>query len=147
MATFTSKQYGQYPLHLALKRVSWTTDTHVIQLLASSYTPDQDNHAFQSSLSGELATGGGYTAGGQALANKTATYDPTTNTTKLDADDASWPSSTLTWRTAVIADTSPGSAATNPLESFHQGDVDTVSSGGTTTVQFNAAGIHTFVAA
>jgi len=115
-------------------------------LHTSSYTPDQDNHDFQNDLTNELATAGGYTVGGQALANKTATYDGASNTTKLDADDAAWTSSTLTWRTAVIVDTTPGSSATNPLESYHQGDVDTVSSGGTTTIVFNAAGIHTFTA-
>lgn len=104
-------------------------------------------HDFANDLSGELPTAGGYTVGGISLANKTATYDGASNTTKLDADDATISVSTLQWRTAVILSTVGGTAATNPLCSYHLGDVDTISSGGATTIQFNSAGIHTFVAA
>ncbi len=146
MAVFTSRQYGQLNLHRGAKRINWTADTHVVTLHTATYAPDQDVHDFQNDLTSELPTANGYTVGGIALANKTATYDGATNTVKEDADDVVWNPSTLTWRTVVVTDTTPGTAATNPVESYHQGDVDTVSSGGATTLQFNASGIHVFTA-
>lgn len=147
MATFTCKLYGQALLHLARKRMDLVSDTVKLTLHTSSYTPDQDAHDFANDLTNELGTAGGYTAGGATLANKTVTYDSATNTTIFDADDVSWTSSTLTWRTAVFSDTTPGTAATNPLISFAQGDADTVSTGGTTTVVMPATGIARFTAA
>lgn len=147
MATFTGKQYGQMALHLARKRVDWVSDNIYIQLHTSSYTPDQDVHDFQNDLANEHAATGGYTTGGFLLDNKTATYDGSSNTTKLDADDEVVSSSTLTWRTAVIVDESPGTAATNPLLGYNQGDADTISTGGATNINFAAAGVFTFVAA
>lgn len=41
---------------------SWTWTLHT-----SSYTPDRNAHDFVNDLSGELTTGGGYTAGGVAM--------------------------------------------------------------------------------
>lgn len=147
MATFTAKQYGQFALHLALKRVGWTTDDIRLLLLGSGYTPNQDTHDFADDLTSELATAGGYTVGGIALANKTATYDGSTNITKLDSDDITISSSTLTWRTGAFVNATPGTAATNPLLGYNQGDADTISTGGATTITMNVAGIFTFTAA
>jgi hypothetical protein len=147
MATFTAKQYGQAALHLALKRCDLVNDTIKLTLHTSTYTPDQDAHDFQNDLANELGTAGGYTAGGVSLANKTVTYTAGTNVVMFDADDVSISSSTLTWRTAVISDTTPGTAATNPLLAYYQGDADTVSTGGTTTITVAAGGLMTFTAA
>jgi hypothetical protein len=147
MATFTGKQYGQAALHLARKRCDLLNDTVKLTLHTSTYTPDQDVHDFQDDLANELSTAGGYTAGGVTLANKTVAYTAGTNTVTFDADDVTISNSTLTWRTAVISDTTPGTAATNPLLAYYQGDADTVSTGGPTTITVASVGLMTFVAA
>lgn len=115
----TASWYGQSSLGqysaTAGRRVDWVGHTIVVTLHTATYTPNQDTHVFQSDLTNELATGGGYTAGGLTLAGKTTAYDATTNETRLDANDALWAAMTNTFRYAVVACTTPGSAATNPL--------------------------------
>lgn len=138
---FTSKLYGNALLAFAQKKISWTSDTLKLTLHTSAYNPDQDVHDFANDLTGELTTGGGYTAGGVTLTGATATYDGATNTLILDTDDVVINSSTLTWRTAVISDSTPGTSATNPLIAYFQSDADIVSSGGTTTITMPATGI------
>jgi hypothetical protein len=144
MAVFSGALYGQAMLHLARKRADLLGDNIVLRLHTSLYVPDKDLHDFQDDLTAELATGGGYTAGGVSLANKTVTYDAAADTTIFDADDVSIANSTLTWRVATFSDSTPGLATTNPLLSYQVGDVDTVSSGGTTTITMPATGILRF---
>lgn len=57
--------------------VNYLTGDVRCYLLKSTYTPDYDAHDYLDDLvlaTNELATGGGYTAGGQALTSKTKTY-------------------------------------------------------------------------
>lgn len=68
-------------------------------LLTSSYTPDETD-AVYGDLSNEVANGNGYTTGGVTLANVTITE--TSDVAKLDADDATWTSSTFSCRYAVV---------------------------------------------
>ena len=144
---FTAKIYGNLPGHMGQKRINFLTDTFKLTLHTSTYVPDQDNHSFQSSLTNELATGSGYTAGGATLTSLTFTYNAATNTWTWDAADVTFVSSTLTWRTAVITDTTPGTAATNPLICYFQETADVVSTGGSTIIQFSASGIIQFIVA
>lgn len=123
------------------KRADFLLDDIRGTLHASTYVPNKDTHAFVSDLTGELATGGGYTLGGVALANKTVTYDASTDTTIFDSDDISITSSTLTWRTIVFSDRTPGTAATQPLIANAVGDSDTVSTGGTLTITLATGGL------
>lgn len=99
----------------ALSDVDWTADTIKVALTSSGYTPDQDAHEFFSSVTNELATANGYTAGGATLASKTLTYDAATNQVRLDAADVSWTAvGTLTAARAVVYK-STGTAGTSPL--------------------------------
>lgn len=138
---FTGELYGQALLHLARKRVDLLNDDIRLLLLTNAYTFDKDGHDFADDLTNELPTAGGYTAGGISLANKTVTYDTSTNVTVFDADDISIPSSTLTWRKASVVDWTPATAATRPLLVYQASDADIVSSGGTTTITMPATGI------
>ena len=138
---FTGTLYGNFFLHLARKRIDLLSDTIKGTLHTSTYTPNKDTHDYQDDLTNELGTGGGYTAGGFTLANKTVTYDSATDTVVFDADDQVYSSSTLTWRICVFADASPGTAATNPLIAYMVSDADIISSGGDTTIQMPATGI------
>ena len=85
----------------------------------------------------ELATTGGYTQGGAALAGKAVTEAATT---KWDATDLAWTSASFTATHAVIWD---DTVVTNDLIcSIDFGGNKTVSSG-TFTISWNAAGIIT----
>jgi hypothetical protein len=137
----TSRLYGNAPLLALSKKIDWLNDTIKVQLHTSAYTPDQDVHDFQNDLTGEVAAGGGYATGGVTLTGKTLTYTGATNIVAASASDAVWASSTITARTAVVIDTTPGTTATNPLIAYHQSDVDISSAGGEYRVAWAAAGI------
>ncbi|WP_280393257.1 hypothetical protein [Nocardia wallacei] len=110
-------------------------------LHTSAYTLDLDNHRYQSSLTNELATGNGYTAGGLTLANKALAYDATTNTAWVDCDDLTWDPSTLTARYLAIADTNSGAAATNPLIALIDFEANKSSDNGPFKVAINVTGV------
>lgn len=84
-------QYGQFMLGLvsatAARRIDWVGDTIKLALVTSAYSPDQDTHVFWSDVStAELATGNGYTTGGNTIAGtKAVTYNAGTNQTRLTA--------------------------------------------------------------
>jgi hypothetical protein len=120
--------------------VDWINDTIVCQLHTSTYVPNQDTDEFQSDLTNEVS-GTGYTTGGVTLGSKTATYTGGTNTIALDAADATWASSTITARVAVVIDTQSGSSSTNPLILYQLSSVDVSTTSGTFTVQWSASGL------
>lgn len=142
MATGTGKWYGQVLGGAFNKEIDLvgTPDTLKVTLHTSSYTPDLDNHDFQNDLTNEVS-GTGYTAGGKTLTTVTFAYTAGTNTWKLDADDVSWTSSTITARYAVVADTTPASSAANRLLVLVDFGADVVSSGGNFDITWDAAGI------
>lgn len=107
--------YGQGLLKALTKEIDYVADDIRVQLHTASYVPNQDTHVYRSDLTNELATGGGYTAGGVVLASKTRTYTAGTNTITLDAADSSWAAATFTARYAVILDATPATDATKPL--------------------------------
>ena len=110
-------------------------DTFYIALYTSSYTPDATD-AVLADLSAEVANGNGYTTGGKALTG--VTWAQTAGTLKFDADDASWTTSTITARYAIIYNYTATNKNLVCLKDFGS---DQASSNGTFTVQFNANGI------
>ena len=89
----------------------------------------------------------GYTTGGATLANASIGYTAGTNVVKLDGDDVSWTSSTITARYAVIVDTTPGSSATNPVLGYVDFGADVASTNGTFTITWSTDGIFTITPA
>lgn len=142
----SAKVYGLAQKSLANKEIDWDTDTIKVMLCTSTYTPDQDTHQYKSSVTNEVS-GTGYTAGGATLTSCTSTYTSGTNVQMLDAADVSWTSSTITARYAVIYDSSPATDATRPLIAYVDFGADVVSSGGTFSITWDAAGIVTLTAA
>lgn len=74
-----AKVYRQVPAKLLNKEIDFNSDALVWTLHTSTYTPNQDTHAYVSDLTNELSTGGGYTAGttgggGLAISTPTMTY-------------------------------------------------------------------------
>jgi hypothetical protein len=115
------------------------TDTIKVALVTSAYTPNQDTHDNFDDVTNEVS-GTGYTAGGQALANKAVTADNTDNEGVFDADDVTWGSSTITARGAVVyKDT--GTPSTSKLICYIDFGSDKVSSNGNFTIAWNAEGI------
>lgn len=56
------------------KEVDWDSDSIVLTLHTSSYTPNLDTHDYVNDLTNELSTANGYTSGGATLGSKTLTY-------------------------------------------------------------------------
>jgi hypothetical protein len=136
-----SKLYGQFLSQALNKEIDWDTDTIKVALLTNSYTPDQDAHNYLDDVIANEVTGTGYTAGGNTLANKTNSYNSSTNVITLDADDTTWSSSTITARYAVIYDASPSTNATKPLIGYVDFGSDQSSSNGNFTITWDATGI------
>lgn len=135
----TAFWYGQALKAALNKEIDFDTDTIKVMLCTSTYAPNQDTHVYKDVSVTNEVTGTGYTAGGAALTTKTITYDGATNVVKLDADDVTWASSTITARYAVIYDDSP--ASNKPLLGYVDFGADQSSNNGNFTITWDAAGI------
>ena len=143
----TNKWLGQCFINAFDKEIDYLADSIVVTLHNSTFTPDQDADVYQSDWSNELSTANGYTAGGQAMGTKTNDYTSGTNVVAFKAADVVWTATgTLTARTAVTSDTTPGSAATNPLLTFHQSDSDISATDASGTFDVPVSGFATITA-
>lgn len=134
MATATVLWYGLSPKQFLAKKVDWTADTIKVSLHTVSYVPNQDTDDFFNDTSNEV-TGTAYVAGGQTLTTPTITYTSGTNVMALNGDDMVWSTSTIAnARVAVIYDSTPGTAATNPLLGYAIFNADVSTSAGTLTI-------------
>jgi hypothetical protein len=141
----TAKVFNAAITALANKEIDWGSDTIKVTLHTSAYTPNQATHDYQNDLTNEVANGNGYTTGGATLVSKTEAF--TGQVKKFDAADVTWAASTITARYAVVADTTPGTAATNPLICYVDFGADVTSSGGDFTITWDADGIFTVTVA
>ena len=71
-----AKAYRSVHVQAYSGKINYLSDTIVVTLHSPSYTPDLDAHAYVSNLTNELASGGGYTAGGLTLSGRALTYTP-----------------------------------------------------------------------
>ncbi|TLF72939.1 hypothetical protein [Nocardia cyriacigeorgica] len=142
----TAKWYGLGLSSLALKRIHWDTDDIKVMLCTSGYAPNQDTHQFKSDVTNEVA-GTNYTAGGLSLVTAAPSYNAGTNTMVLDADDLSWPNSTITARYAVVYNATPATDATRPLLGYVDFGQDVSTTAGTFSIVWDAAGVLTISAA
>lgn len=110
----TATPYGAFLTDLGLGVHNFSSDTDKVALLTSSYSPDYDTHDAYNDVSSFEVTGGGYTAGGVALAGKTWDYDGSTNRATLGATAVNWTGLSVTTRYAVIYK-STGTASTSKL--------------------------------
>ena len=118
------------------------TDTLKLMLVTSTYAPNIDTHTKRSDVTNEI-TGTGYTAGGVALTTKTVTADTTNDRGVFDADDASWATSTITARGAVIYKSRGGASSADELLLYIDFGSDITSTASTFSIVFNAIGILT----
>jgi hypothetical protein len=124
------------------KEIDFAADAIYISLHTSTFAPNQDTMDYQNDLTNELGATGGYTTGGKLLATCAVAYDAGTNVFNIDATvDPTWTSATFTAHYAVVYDSTPGTAATNPLICYIDFGADVSVTNGTFTIQFAAGGI------
>jgi len=126
--------YNRFKANLMNKIVDLEADTINVALYDNSHTFTATDTDY--TTTNELATAGGYTQGGAALAGKAVTEAATT---KWDATDLAWTSATFTAYNAVIYDITAGN---DLICSIAFGGAKTVTAG-TFTLQWDAAGIIT----
>lgn len=129
----TWKWYGNGLLNMAKGNIDLDTDTFKIMLTTSSYTPDQDAHDYRNDVTNEVS-GTGYTSGGATLSGVSVTYDSGTNELRIKWSDPTWPSSTITARTAVIYKSRGGASSADELLAYCTESGDITSTNGTFTV-------------
>lgn len=137
-----SAVYNSFKKKIADGSIDLDTDTIKVALVTSSYTVDIDVHDFFDDITNEV-TGTGYSAGGATLASKVVTVDNTNDRAYFDADDATWATSTITARGAVIYK-STGVSSTSALICYIDFGSNITSTGATFTLAFNANGILLF---
>ena len=122
---------GIHAFGTTVTRGATTPDTFNIALYTSSATLDSTTTVY--STTNEVATGGGYTAGGNTLTTVAPTSSGTT--AFLDFNDTTWSSSTITANGALIYNSTQSNKAVAVL-AFGS---DKSSSGGNFTIQFPVA--------
>ena len=146
MATGTMKWYGLAFTSLLNKEIDFQSGA-AIRWLHTNATevPDQDLDNYVDDVRANEVTGTNLAADGNLLANCTVTYTAATNVCKLDADDISVASVTVSTgiKNGHIADFTAGSDATRPLIGYVVWDTAMSPSAGTLQVTFDANGILT----
>jgi hypothetical protein len=93
--------------------VDFDTDTFKVMLVTSAYTASKRNHDKRDDVTNEV-TGTGYTAGG-VTTTCTVTLNNSTDEVTISTSGASWATSTITARGAVIYKSLGGASSADPL--------------------------------
>lgn len=131
--------YDRFKANLMNKEVDLEGDTLKIILLNNSHSFTSTHNTYSQVSANELATGSGYTSGGATLASKAVTQGATT---KFDAADVEWTSSTFSAYHAVIYDDTLGND--DLICSIDFGGAQTVTNG-TLKIEWDTDGIITLV--
>jgi len=131
------------PGKLANKEVDWDSDNIRVMAFSSSASFTQATTIYLSAIRAAELTGTGWAANGIALANKTTTDDGV-KTTKLDADDISNATTTLTnVRYFAVVDYQTAVDATSPILLWIDLGVNTSWAAQTVDIIWPAGGILT----
>lgn len=131
--------YNRFHTNMANKIIDWEADDIRVALVSSAYTPNKDDTQW-SDVSGNEISGTGYSAGGEQLSNASVTQDDSNDLTKMDGDDITWQTATVTAYYAVLYDSTLG--ANDLIECVDFG-ADKSSSEGDFKIQWDASGILT----
>lgn len=111
-----SAMYLKGRVEIGNGNVDYLADTIKVLLLDSTYVPDLTGDNFYSDVSASEIVGTGYTAGGQALANKAVNTDTPNNRAEFDADDITvWSTADFTGARYAVVYKDTGVAATSQL--------------------------------
>ena len=108
-----------------------TASTYKALLTTSAYTEDRGAHSKRSSITNEVTSSTGYTAGGNTV-TLSASLNTTTHKLTLTIPTTSWASSSITARKLIVYK-STGTAANDNLVCCIDNGVDLVSSSSTMT--------------
>jgi hypothetical protein len=125
--------YNSFLNDLVKGNVDMDTDTFKVMLVTSTYTPDKDTHAKRSSVTNEVS-GTGYTAGGATTTATVSAVDTTNDRQEITIGAASWASSTITARAAVVYKSRGGASSADELVAYIDFVSDVISSSGTFTL-------------
>ncbi len=142
----STKMYSYFPFLLILDGFANVSaaNTLKVMLCTSDYTPDQNYHSYKSDVTNEVS-GTGYTAGGKIVTGVNAIL--TLRKTYLEADNVTWPESTMTARYAVLYDYTGATDASRPLIAYIDFGQDKSSENGTFQLTWNAGGIFEIIVA
>lgn len=148
MAASNFLVYGAALASIGTGGIDLDTDTFVMALLTSAYTPAQSTHSTWADVSAaEVAAGNGYTSGGKVLSTTTTRSGLVVT---FDAGDQAWDNSTITAKYAVIVKRAGASlVSTDKLVAYSDlssGGGSLSSSAAAFSIAFNAAGIFTLTA-
>lgn len=121
------------------------TTTAKVALVTASYIPNVDTHDFWNDVSVNEVSGTGYTAGGNAVGNKSVST-PSSGVVTIDADDpATWAQNAAGFTTAryAILYKDTGNTATSPLIAYYDMTSDRGNVSGDFAIALDAAGIFT----
>lgn len=139
----SAKLYGLFFQSVFNKEVDIDSDVLKTMLCTSTYTPNQDTHRYKSDITNEVASGNGYTTGGNTITGVTVSYNSTTNVLSFTGSNMSWPTSTFVCRYGVVYDSSPSTDATRPLVGYVDFGQDMNPVNGTLSMTWDAGGIAT----
>jgi len=115
---YTTHPYTKVALSLGTKKIDFTADTFkAIALSAYTLGTTRDTAQFVADVLAVAteSSGGSYTSGGVALSSVTYTIDATNHQYVLSSAAIVFSTSAISVSHVIIADTSPGSNATNPV--------------------------------
>lgn len=138
--------YTQAIQNLGQKLFDLDTDTLVMALLTSGYTPAPDTDSTWSNVSAnEVGTGSGYTAGGVVLSGLSWAVASATN--KFTFTAPTWATFSATFKYGVVVKRAAGALAPTDLLlcyfDANSGGGSVTGGGGTLTITPNASGIFT----
>lgn len=137
--------YSNAALEMGNGNFDFSTDTYIFALLTTSYTPAPNTDSTWANVSAdEVASGGGYTAGGVVLSG--VSYTLATATTTFTATSPTWASFSATFRYGVVVRRAGGSVASSDLLLCYSdlgGGSSIIGGGGTLTVTISGSGVFT----
>jgi len=113
--------------------IDFDTDTFRVMLTTSSYTEDKDTHDFRNDVTNEVV-GAGYTANGAVTSASISAIDAANDRVEITIGAASWATSTITARKAVVYKARGGASTADELICCIDFGSDVISTAGTFTL-------------
>lgn len=115
--------------------IDFDTDNFKMLLVTTALTEtEKDGWDFRDDVTNEVANGGGYTTGGEAVTLTVAATDTTNNDVEITAAPVDWTSATITAAGAIIYKARGGASSADELVCFIDFGGDVSSTNGTFTV-------------
>ncbi len=125
--------YNSFIRDVLVGNIDMDTDAFKVMLTTSAYTENKDSHDKRDDVTNEV-TGTGYTAGGASTTVTVAAVDTANDDVEITIGAASWTTSTITARKAVVYKSRGGASSADELVCVIDFGSDVVSTAGTFTL-------------